>query len=372
MNIFEAEEEIREIIGSSSHKYRYYEIFIYFENREKISERLHIQEISCYVETLEGVSVINSTFGTKQELRNIWDNLFLSIMFLNKNNSRSHRKINETSRCYESGKLTQGVKNQKAENVICEITSVSVEKIFFNSEGIRKCSTTPYYYANQLKKRRLLFCEKSMDKIYDDFQYETNNIESSIYRTDESNIIMISPRVTHLWLTLPVTQIVCTENYIHSIFTEYAYLMDNFKFSDLPYNTSSVFSDSFDTFGNDYIDRIYIDKGKYEKYTKEDQRFTIAKGQIKRALTFPIVEVSNNITIDDRDIPFFYDFIGKVDVFENYISGILLSNYKRQRVNVKWTSFLRNVQGSNGHYSNIKYVIVGRSPYLIVDKGGIL
>ncbi|WDC83340.1 hypothetical protein PL321_11245 [Caloramator sp. mosi_1] len=120
-----------------------------------------------------------------------------------------------------------------------------------------------------------------MDKIYDDFKYESSIIENSIYKNDESNIIMLSPRVTHLWLTLPLTQIVCTENYNYSILTEYAYLTDKLKFSDLPNNRSSIFNDSFDAFGNDYIDRIYIDRGKYEKYTKEDQRFIIDNGQIK-------------------------------------------------------------------------------------------
>lgn len=367
MNIFEVEEELRKIINSSSHKYIYYEIFIYFENRESNLEKLKVQEISCYVETKKGIYEFNSTFGTKEELRSIWESLFSSIMFSNNLNKRAHRKYNNPNR----NKEIKLINETSFENIICDITNVSIEKIFFNSDGVRKYSVTPYYYANHFNNRRLLFCEKAVDKIYKDLKYELDILESSIYKGNEINIIMLSPRITHLWLTIPLTQIVCTDNSYLSNFTEYLFLTDLLTFSDLPNSNSSIFNDSFDVFGNDYIDRIYINKEKYHKYTKENQRFLITNGQIKKVLTFPMVEVANNISIDESNIQLFYDFVGKVDVIKNYISGILLSHDKKQKVNIKWTSFLKNILGSNQRYSNIKYVIIGRSPYLFIDKEGL-
>lgn len=331
----------------------YFECYMSSINSSNMQEQIIENVIHLFVCTALGKSEISANFGTEIELRNI-----IRDMLKLRAQKNEYVDSGDNGMAENIGLLRRECK------IINDVTSAFVVKEFFNSEKISKSSGNQFFLDN-MNTRRFLFCRKQLDELYEDFAEEERFIKKSMANTSAQTWI-IAPRIVHKTISNTFSRLIFMgdENLVKMYLNAFN---TDIYFANVPGSAESIYNGSFDFYGKDYSDKVYISDGQYWGLEKSDARFELRNGSIKRGFQFSKLGI-NPICDCSKDFLFFYDFEGKIDIRLDFISGKLIGKKVEKTVEMKLSSFFSSVIGSCGRMTNVIYIYAGNAPYVVLRE----
>lgn len=331
----------------------YFECYISSSSSSNKHEQIIENVIHLFVRTTHGELEISGNFGTEIELRNLISNLLNSHAY-------KRKRIN-----LDDNGITANIELLQSEcQIINGVTSIFISKEFFNSEKISKSSKNQFFLDDK-NSRRFLFCRKQIDELYEDLAEEEQFIKKSTTNMSDKTWI-IAPRIVHKTISNTFSKLIFRGDEKLVKFYLSAFNTDIY-FANLPISDESIYNGSFDLYGEDYFNKKYIYNGQYCGLGKNDARYEINNGNIKKGFQFSKLEI-NPIYAINKDFMFFYDFEGKIDINTDFIDGKLIGENMEKTVKMKLSSFFAAVIGSCGRMTNVIYIYAGNAPYAVLRE----
>lgn len=331
----------------------YFECYMSSSNSSNKQEQIIENVIHLFVRTALGESEISGNFGTEIELRNLIRNLL---------NSRAHKREYIDS---DDKGIAENIGLLQSEcQIIKDVTSTFISKEFFNSEKISKSSSNQFFLDDK-NSRKFLFCRKQLDELYEDLTEEERFIKQSTTNTSAKTWI-IAPRIVHKTISNTFSKLIFRgdENLVKLYLNAFN---TDIRFANVPGSDESIYNGSFDLYGEDYSDKVYISDGQYWGLGKNDARYEISNGNIKKGFQFSKLEI-DPVCVSSEDFLFFYDFEGKTDIHSDFISGKLIGENVEKAIEMKLSSFIATVIGSCGRMTNVIYIYAGNAPYAVLRE----
>lgn len=345
---------VKEIVGDEIKSWgidiNYYEYFL-MGNEFKDSKGTIIEEtVHFYFSTSFGEAEIVGNYGSEVELRNLLEQAVEGVV--------PHKKNRPD--CLNRLKL-----KGKQENKLIlydNTTTVYTQQYFLNSYDLYKQANRTYYYVEACNDKRLLFLRRKMEEINEDMRIE-QKILSDATNIDEASVCVLAPRVAHQIISNLFSRIIYLKN--AKLLDLYVSSMNvKFQFADCPNSQEGVYENTFDIYGNDYVNKTYICNGRFYGFSESDIRYEINNNRIKKGIKFSKLEVAD-YEGDNYNYAYFSDFLGKIDIYSNYISGMLIGEKGNLRVESKLTTFISEILGGYGEMTNVKYIYAGAAPYVV-------
>lgn len=331
----------------------YYECYMSSSRSSNNQEFIIENVIHFFICTPLGESAISGNFGTEIELRCLIRNILNSHAQERKNIYSDDKDIAvDIGLPYNEYQITK------------DVTRTYISKEFFNSKRISK-SASNLYFIDCNYSRRFLFCRKRFEEINQDLLEEERFIKSAANSAGAKTWI-IAPRIVHKIVSNTFSKLIYKgdENLVNMYLDSFNI---NISFANAPNSSESICYGSFDLYGEDYSDKEYISNGHYWGLGKNDARYEINNGSIKKGFQFSKLEM-DSFLVGRGEYLFFYDFVGKIDIYSNYICGKLLGEKVEKAVETKLSTFFGDILGACGRMTNVKYIYTGSAPYVVVRE----
>ncbi len=109
---------------------------------------------------------------------------------------------------------------------------------------------------------------------------------------DEASVCVLAPRVAHQIISNLFSRIIYLKN--AKLFDLYVSSMNvKFQFADCTNSKEGVYENTFDIYGNDYVNKTYICNGRFYGFSESDIRYEINNNRIKKGIKFSKLEVAD-------------------------------------------------------------------------------
>ena len=338
-------------VEESKVQFDYYECFLssrwVYNDQESIIENV----IHFFICTPLGEAEISGNFGTEIELRCLIRNVL-----------NTQERKNEYT---DNNDIVRDIDLPDSEyQLLKNVTEILISKEYFNSKGISKIVSNRFFIDRNYS-RKFLFCRKQPEEIYQDLVEENRFIKNTADCIG-TNTWIIAPRVVHKIVSNTFSKLIYNgdENLVKMYLDTFNVFI---RFANAPNADESICHDFFDLYGKNYSDKVYISDGHYQEMEKNDERYEIINGSIKKGFQFAKLEM-DSIFVEMKKCLFFYDFVGKIDIYSNYICGMLLGEKVEKKIETKLSAFFSDILGACGKMTNVKYIYTGSAPYVAMRE----
>lgn len=336
----------------------FFQIYITESTFDSKKERIDSVDIYILAKVCNAYYEISTTFSGDYEIDYIVEQLFTY------STEKNIFKVDDlrNSKEYKVFELPRKTNYGYDEQIKFDIVSENIRCYYFNSYNKSLYNEVKRYNLIKVGETRKLFCRNSIEEILFDYQVEKKIADSA--NDFNSSYSILAPRVVHQLLTEIFSKMILLQDvellkkYINS-------LNVSFKFGNFPQSNASLMKDAFDLYGNLYSNFILIENNNIKLMSMEDYRYELSGSTVKSNLKFPVFEVEKNID-NLNTYRYYYDFIGKVNFYQDYISGTLYGTSQNLKLDIRITTLLSKILSSYGNLTNVKHIYIGANPYIVL------